>query len=77
MPDKFSLKGFDQIIDNTFKAVSINVASPERIRSWSYGEIKNPETINYLVQQETGNAVAESLNVSNIKALFVTVAELK
>jgi len=47
VPDKFSLKGFDQIVDNTFKAVSINVASPERIRSWSYGEIKNPETINY------------------------------
>ncbi|OGV53025.1 MAG: DNA-directed RNA polymerase subunit beta' [Lentisphaerae bacterium GWF2_44_16] len=30
-----------------FGAVSINVASPEVIRSWSYGEIKNPETINY------------------------------
>ncbi len=30
-----------------FGAVSINVASPEVIRSWSYGEVKNPETINY------------------------------
>ncbi|MCF7889204.1 MAG: DNA-directed RNA polymerase subunit beta', partial [Victivallales bacterium] len=33
--------------DNKFDCVSINVASPERIRSWSHGEIRNPETINY------------------------------
>jgi DNA-directed RNA polymerase subunit beta' len=26
---------------------SIKLASPEDIRSWSYGEVKNPETINY------------------------------
>ncbi len=32
---------------NAFEAVSIKVASPEIIRSWSHGEIKNPETINY------------------------------
>ena len=30
-----------------FDAISINVASPEVIRSWSFGEVKNPETINY------------------------------
>ena len=32
-------QGFDQIM--------ISIASPERIRSWSFGEIKKPETINY------------------------------
>ncbi len=32
---------------SSFSAVSINVASPEVIRSWSHGEVKNPETINY------------------------------
>ena len=32
---------------SSFGAVSINVASPEVIRSWSFGEVKNPETINY------------------------------
>ena len=32
---------------NSFEAVSINVASPDVIRSWSFGEVKNPETINY------------------------------
>ncbi len=30
-----------------FNAISINLASPERIREWSYGEITKPETINY------------------------------
>ena len=31
----------------TFDQIRIAIASPERIRSWSYGEIKKPETINY------------------------------
>jgi len=31
----------------TFDQISIGIASPERIRSWSFGEIKKPETINY------------------------------
>ncbi|MFQ3594809.1 MAG: DNA-directed RNA polymerase subunit beta' [Sphingomonadaceae bacterium] len=30
-----------------FDAIKISIASPEKIRSWSYGEIKKPETINY------------------------------
>ncbi|MBN1676500.1 MAG: DNA-directed RNA polymerase subunit beta' [Kiritimatiellae bacterium] len=30
-----------------FDSVSISLASPETIRSWSHGEVKNPETINY------------------------------
>ncbi|HEY4248181.1 MAG TPA: DNA-directed RNA polymerase subunit beta' [Lacunisphaera sp.] len=33
--------------ENQFDNVSITVASPETIRSWSKGEVKNPETINY------------------------------
>ena len=30
-----------------FDAIKIGIASPEKIRSWSYGEVKKPETINY------------------------------
>ncbi len=30
-----------------FKGIKISIASPEKIRSWSYGEVKKPETINY------------------------------
>ena len=33
--------------DNSFDQVQITVASPELMRSWSKGEVKNPETINY------------------------------
>lgn len=33
--------------DEQFDAIKIGLASPEKIRSWSYGEVKKPETINY------------------------------
>jgi DNA-directed RNA polymerase subunit beta' len=33
--------------DREFSRVQISIASPERIRNWSYGEITKPETINY------------------------------
>ena len=32
---------------NKIKALKIGIASPEKIREWSYGEVKKPETINY------------------------------
>ncbi len=32
---------------NNFDALKIGIASPEKIREWSYGEVKKPETINY------------------------------
>ncbi|MEG0937988.1 MULTISPECIES: DNA-directed RNA polymerase subunit beta' [unclassified Comamonas] len=33
--------------DDHFDAIKIGLASPEKIRSWSFGEVKKPETINY------------------------------
>jgi len=39
---------FDKPKDpRTYKAIRIGIASPETIRSWSHGEVKKPETINY------------------------------
>ncbi|KZL35634.1 DNA-directed RNA polymerase subunit beta' [Secundilactobacillus collinoides] len=32
---------------NKFESMQIGLASPDKIRSWSYGEVKKPETINY------------------------------
>ena len=32
---------------NDFSSIRISLASPEKIRSWSHGEVKKPETINY------------------------------
>jgi len=36
-----------QNIVSEFDAIRVGLASPERIRSWSFGEVKKPETINY------------------------------
>ncbi|MGN0989125.1 MAG: DNA-directed RNA polymerase subunit beta', partial [Eubacteriales bacterium] len=33
--------------NNTFESIRIGLASPEKIRAWSHGEVKKPETINY------------------------------
>ncbi|WP_143810002.1 hypothetical protein, partial [Oenococcus oeni] len=32
---------------NKFESMQIGLASPAKIREWSYGEVKKPETINY------------------------------
>ena len=36
-----------QGVDEEFNSIRIGLASPAKIRSWSYGEVKKPETINY------------------------------
>ena len=40
---------FKQTLPNEeeFDAITVGLASPDKIRSWSYGEVKKPETINY------------------------------
>lgn len=46
--DKFFGFYDEKTVDPTsFKAIRIGLASPEKIRSWSFGEVKKPETINY------------------------------
>ena len=34
-------------VEKSFSKIKITLASPEKIKSWSFGEIKKPETINY------------------------------
>src|SRR3989338_5416725 len=34
-----------------FNAITLRLASPERIREWSYGEVTKPETVNYRTQR--------------------------
>jgi hypothetical protein len=75
-----------------FDQVSITVASPEIIRSWSKGEVKNPETINYRTFKPekaafsasgssdppaTGNAPAANTSASNTRASSATAAASK
>ena len=40
-----------RIKSSDFDAISLSVASPEEIKSWSYGEVTKPETINYRTQK--------------------------
>ena len=44
MPEMMSSEAYQPM---TFDAIKIGLASPEKIRSWSHGEVKKPETINY------------------------------
>src|SRR5882757_5562872 len=46
MKDFFNLMKAPEEFED-FDAIKISLASPETIRSWSYGEVKKPETINY------------------------------
>ena len=77
---------------NNFHYMKIGLASPEKIRSWSYGEVKKPETINYrtlkpektvfsvkeyLDQPKIGNVVAVNTNVYAIKVWSVIDVVLK
>ena len=67
---------------NNFEGLRIAIASPDKIRSWSYGEVKKAETINYrtlkperdglfcekyLVQLKILNVLVGSINVFVIK----------
>ena len=71
----------------TFDAIKIGLASPEKIREWSHGEVKKPETINYRTLKpekdglfcerisdpaRTGNVTAANIRKSVTKALSVT-----
>ena len=37
----------NNLAETNFSSIKITIASPEKIKSWSFGEIKKPETINY------------------------------
>ena len=46
MRDIFNLFKQSDTVDD-FDSIRVSIASPEKIRSWSFGEVKKPETINY------------------------------
>ena len=47
---------------NNFNSMRIGLASPDLIRSWSYGEVKKPETINYrTLKPETDGLFCERI----------------
>ncbi len=46
MKDMFNLFKSSEAVED-FDSIQVSIASPEKIRSWSFGEVKKPETINY------------------------------
>src|SRR3954469_1362509 len=42
---------------NDFETIALKVASPDRIKEWSFGEITKPETINYRTQRSEKNGL--------------------
>ena len=63
---------------NDFKALKIGIASPEKIRSWSYGEVLKPETINYrTLKPEMVCSVKRFLDLLEImNVLVVSIKDL-
>ena len=57
---------------NNFESMQIGLASPEKIRSWSFGEVKKPETINY----RTLKPEREGLFDERIHVLLIIVFSL-
>ena len=72
---------------NNFDSMQISIASPEKIREWSHGEVTKPETINYRTQKpekdglycekifgptKDWNAIAENIRELDIRALSAT-----
>ena len=80
----------DALKSTDFDSIRLRLASPEAIRSWSYGEVSKPETINYRtqkperdglfcekysVQLKTGNVTVENTKGFDTKELFAKNAE--
>lgn len=85
MPE-FNMETPEQEQALSFDAIRIGLASPEKIREWSHGEVKKPETINYrtlkpekdglfceeyLDLARTGNVIVVNTRRSDIKVLSV------
>ena len=67
---------------NRFKSMQITLASPSKVRSWSYGEVKKPETINYRTLKPEREGLFDEVifgptNGSVTKGSFVTAVGLK
>ncbi len=49
LDELFAVRGSSATVSNikNLQSIQVSIAAPERIREWSYGEVKKPETINY------------------------------
>ena len=58
----------------SFDAIKIGLASPEKIREWSHGEVKKPETINYrTLKPEKDGLFCERIFAGWLAARSITI----
>ena len=60
-----------------FNSIKISLASPEKIKSWTYGEIKKPETINYRTFRPEKEAFSVQEYLVQLKITSVCVENIK
>ena len=61
----------------TFDAIKIGLASPEKIREWSRGEVKKPETINYRTLKPEKTVCSANVSSDRAKTGNVTAVNIK
>ena len=72
VPNAFSPVAKPEIFDS----IQISIASPERIRSWSFGEIKKPETINYPPSSRSGMACSAPASSGRSRIMSACAASI-
>ena len=60
-----------------FNSIKITLASPEKIKSWTFGEIKKPETINYRTFRPEKDGLFCARILVLLKIMSVCVANIK
>ena len=57
LKNQYNFKARSASDQNDFDTVTLKLASPERIKEWSFGEVTKPETINYRTQRSEKNGL--------------------
>ena len=65
------------IQEYNFSSIRISLASPEKIKSWSFGEIKKPETINYRTFKPEKRDYFAAEYLGQLKIMNVCVVNIK
>ena len=63
--------------DQQFDAIKIGLASSDKIRSWSFGEVRKPETINYRTFKPEREACSVQKYLALLRIMNVFVVSIK
>jgi DNA-directed RNA polymerase, beta'' subunit/160 kD subunit len=76
LDELFTMRGAPSlgIAGRNLKAIQISIASPEKIREWSFGEVKKPETINYRTFKPERTAFSAPRSSAPLRTTSATAA---